>query len=108
MAESRPVQDADAEAGGSQRRLSASTAGQRGLRHIAELTGKAPESVTGVQPSDDDGWTVTVEVVEDRRIPSSTDLLATYRVELEPGGELVSYRRTRRYARGRGDSDGER
>jgi hypothetical protein len=87
------------------RRLSAGKAGQAGLEQITELTGKDPESVSGVEPTDD-GWLVTVEMVEDRRIPSSTDLLATYQIELDPDGELVSYGRTRRYTRGRGDSDG--
>jgi len=87
------------------RRLSAGKAGQLGLRQIMELTGKDPEGVSGVEPSDD-GWLVTVEVVEDRRIPSSSDLLATYRIELDGDGELLSYRRLRRYSRGRGD-DGD-
>ena len=62
--------------------LSAAQAGREGLRQIAELTGKDPEGVTGVEPSQD-GWLVTVEVVEDRRIPSSTDILVTYETEID-------------------------
>ena len=85
--------------------LTAARAGQAGLRQIAELTGKQPEGVTGVEPAED-GWVVGVEVVEDRRIPSSTDILATYETEVGTDGELVSYRRVRRYTRGRGD-DGD-
>jgi hypothetical protein len=85
--------------------LSAAKAGQAGLRQIAELTGKEPEGVTGVEPADD-GWVVGVEVVEDKRIPSSTDILATYETEVGMDGELVSYRRVKRYTRGRGD-DGD-
>jgi hypothetical protein len=87
------------------RRMSAAEAGREGLEQITELTGKAAESVTGVRRSED-GWLVTVEVVEDRRIPSSTDILATYEAELDGDGELQSYRRTRRYSRGAGD-DGD-
>jgi Gas vesicle synthesis protein GvpO len=83
--------------------LTAAEAGRHGMRQIAGLTGKDPEGVTGVEPTDD-GWLVTVEVVESRRIPSSTDLLATYETEIGPDGELVSYRRAGQYARGRGDS----
>lgn len=86
-------------------RLSAAEAAREGLRQIVELTGKEPESVTGVRPAED-GWRVTVEVVEDRRIPPSTDILATYEAELDGDGELLSYRRVRRYSRGRGD-DGD-
>ena len=85
--------------------LSAAKAGQAGLRQIAELTGKEPEGVTGVEPAED-GWVVGVEVVEDKRIPSSTDILATYETEVGMDGELVSYRRVKRYTRGRGD-DGD-
>jgi len=84
--------------------LTAAKAGQAALRQIAELTGKQSEGVTGVEPADD-GWVVGVEVVEDRRIPSSTDILAIYETELDMHGELVSYRRVRRYPRGRGDDE---
>ena len=85
------------------RPLSAAEAGREGLQQIIELTGKDPEGVTGVERSQD-GWLVTVEVVEDRRIPSSTDMLSTYEAEIDGDGELLSYRRVRRYARGRGDN----
>jgi hypothetical protein len=85
--------------------ITAAKAGQAGMRQIAELTGKETESVTGVQPTED-GWLVTVEVVEDRRIPSSTDVLATYEVDMDPGGDLISYRRDRRYSRGHGAPGG--
>jgi hypothetical protein len=84
-------------------RLTAAEAAQRGLDQIAELTGKQAEGVTGVEPGED-GWIVSVEVVEDPRIPSSSDILATYETEFDLSGELLSYRRVRRYARGRGDS----
>ena len=106
--------DDDAEEGGprprSRRRaadggLTAVKAAQMGLRQIAELTGKQPEGITGVERTDD-GWIVGAEVVEDRRIPSSTDILATYETEVGMDGELVSYRRVKRYTRGRGD-DGD-
>jgi Gas vesicle synthesis protein GvpO len=83
-------------------RLTAAAVGRSALRQMVELTGKEPEGVSGVQPSDD-GWTVTVDVVEDRRIPSTSDVLASYEAELGEDGELISYRRVRRYSRGRGD-----
>ena len=113
MAERRPARgdsdgdDREQQVVGTRRgrteQLTAAEAGRYGLRHIAELTGKDPEGVTGVEPADADGWLVTVEVVEDRRIPSATDVLAAYEIEIGPDGELVSYRRVRRYSRGRGD-----
>lgn len=82
--------------------LSAAQAAKVGLREIAELTGKQPESVTGVELSED-SWVVGVEVVEDSRVPSSADILATYEAEVDADGELMSYRRVRRFARGRGE-----
>lgn len=76
------------------------------MTQIAELTGKQPESVTSVSRAED-GWDVGVEVIEDRRIPSSSDLMAIYEAQIDADGELMSYQRVRRYARGRGDSGGE-
>jgi hypothetical protein len=106
MAERRRLSaDADAVVAEDQRRMSAAEAGLEGLEQITELTGKEPESVTGVKRSQD-GWLVTVEAVEDRRIPSSTDILSTYEAEIDNDGELLSYRRVRRYSRGRGDDGG--
>ncbi|MEV0390901.1 gas vesicle protein [Nonomuraea sp. NPDC050643] len=81
--------------------LPAAEAGEAGLHAITSLTGKEVEGVTLVEPTDD-GWLVGVEVVEDRRIPSSGDILALYNVDLDMGGNLLSYRRTRRYKRASG------
>ena len=72
---------------------------RRARRQLMELTGRPAESVLGIR-KDDDGWKVTVEVVELSRIPSSTDLLGAYVVTLDDDGELVGYERVRRYQRG--------
>jgi hypothetical protein len=74
-------------------------------RQLAELTGRAPESVLGIERDDDDGWRVTVEVLEMSRVPNSMDLLGCYVVQLDGDGDLVSYQRVRRYERGRADGD---
>ena len=68
-------------------------------RELLELTGKAAEGITGLERSDD-GWTVQVEVVEVRRIPDTTDVLALYEIQTDDRGSLQGYRRVRRYARG--------
>ncbi|MFI2710231.1 gas vesicle protein [Micromonospora sp. NPDC018662] len=77
-------------------------AAREGLRQVVALTGKDALGITLIQPTDD-GWLVGVEVVEDHRIPASTDLLGLYEVELDMTGSLLGYRRTRRYQRGKGD-----
>jgi hypothetical protein len=113
-AEELPEQDDDMEdedededrRPGRARGLSAARAARAGLRQVAELTGKKPEGVTGVEPAQD-GWLVGVEVVEDERIPSSADILAIYQADVDSEGELASYHRVRRYSRGRGDGSEE-
>jgi hypothetical protein len=65
---------------------------------IADLTGYPPESVSGLQ-WDGETWLVTVEVCELERVPSTTDVMASYVVQLDEGGGIVGYKRTRRYIR---------
>ncbi|MEO3814814.1 gas vesicle protein GvpO [Sphaerisporangium sp. B11E5] len=83
--------------------LTATTAGQVARERIAPLVGRPIEGVTMVRPSAD-GWTVEVEVVEDRRVPSSGDTLAIYVVELDRHGEMAAYTRARTYKRAKGDT----
>jgi hypothetical protein len=71
----------------------------RAAEELLELTGKGVEGVTGLERTDD-GWTVQVEVVEVRRIPDTTDVLALYEIDTDRQGALEGYRRIRRYARG--------
>lgn len=73
--------------------------------HLRELHQTDPESVSGLERTAN-GWTVDLEVVEVRRIPESTDVLATYRVELDDRLDLLSYERARRYHRAQADDGG--
>ncbi|WP_420879871.1 gas vesicle protein GvpO [Rhodococcus sp. (in: high G+C Gram-positive bacteria)] len=82
--------------------LTAPQAAAEAARQIAALTGRTPIGAVSVAPSDE-GWSVEVEVVEDRRIPSSSDVLAIYVVVLDMDGMLLSYRRSRQYTRGRSE-----
>ncbi|MFB4282552.1 gas vesicle protein GvpO [Nonomuraea sp. MTCD27] len=82
--------------------LTAVTAGGVGMRHIEDLTTKQAEGITSVQRTEG-GWLINVEVVEDRRIPSSGDMLAVYQAEIDGEGSLLSYRRIRRYRRSNAD-----
>ena len=52
---------------------------------------------------DCESWLVTVEVVEVARVPNTTDLLGSYVVQLDDGGGLLGYKRTRRFVRGQVD-----
>ena len=71
---------------------------RRAVEQVAALTGREIEGVLGMHRNDD-GWVVTLEVVEMRRIPDSTDVLGCYEVHVDEDGELQEYRRTRRYYR---------
>jgi len=46
-----------------------------------------------------DGWLVTLEVVEVSRIPESTDVLASYEVDLDDSCGIRRYARVGRYTR---------
>ena len=85
--------------------LSASEAIERVRSELPALLGHPVESVLGVEPGDDKGWSVTVQVVEMGRIPPTTDVLGAYDVTLDQNGELQSYKRKRRYYRNQADED---
>ncbi len=74
---------------------------KKAAHHLTELIGREPEGVTGLTRTTDEGWRVEIEVVETRRIPDTTDVIALYEVDVDSQGELVGYSRTRRYVRGR-------
>lgn len=74
------------------------------MSELGALTGKDVEGVAGLEKTDD-GWTVRVEVVELRRIPDTTDVLALYEVQTDTHGSLEGYQRVRRYVRGVPDND---
>lgn len=65
---------------------------------LSSLTGLDVDTVSGVEKTGDD-WNVVVEMVELRRIPDSSDVLAAYAVVADDKGDILSYRRTRRYLR---------
>ena len=70
----------------------------RARDELAALTGYRADSVSGFARTED-GWRLSVTAVELRRIPPSTDILATYEVTLNDAGDIVSYDRTDRYLR---------
>jgi len=71
---------------------------ERAREQLRQLSGVEPESISSFERIGD-GWRVTFEVLELRRIPETTDVLASYVVELDENRNLVSYGRVRRYQR---------
>jgi hypothetical protein len=84
-----------------ERRLSIGQVAERARRELVEMTGLEPEGVTSIEPDDDGMWKVTLELLELSRIPPTDDVLGTYEAVVDPSGELLGYRRVRRYARSR-------
>jgi hypothetical protein len=85
--------------------LSAREAVQQVRAELPQLLGRPVETVLGVERDDDDGWRVIAQVVELARIPNSTDVLGAYAVTLSDDGEIVGFRRQRRYNRSQADED---
>jgi hypothetical protein len=72
---------------------------QHARRELSEITGLEAESVTSLERAEDGSWIVTVELLELSRVPDTDDVIGSYEVELDEKGELLGYRRLRRYAR---------
>jgi len=72
--------------------------GETALAEVSELVGCPAEGVTAVR-KDDDGWIVTIELLEVARIPETTDVLASYEVHVDGDGDVMEYRRLNRYLR---------
>jgi len=85
--------------GGSDGKLSARDLTLAAKETVEDLTGFESESVSGLQ-WDGETWLVTVEVCELERVPNTTDVMASYVVQLDDRGGLLGYKRERRFQRG--------
>ncbi len=78
--------------------LGAGDIAERAKVELSRITGLPADHVSAVANAAD-GWHVTVDMIELRRIPAATDVLAAYEAVFAATGSLVSYRRSRRYFR---------
>ncbi|MCF3963949.1 gas vesicle protein GvpO [Streptomyces fuscigenes] len=88
--------------GGRRKPMAAPEAMRRAAEQLSGLLGNEPDSVSAVKKTED-GWTAAVEVVEIERIPDTSSVMASYRVDLDGDGELIGYERIQRYPRGKVD-----
>lgn len=75
---------------------------EQAKQQLRDVLGNEPESVSGLERSGGN-WRVALEVVEVRRVPESTDVLASYEVVLDDDGGIVQMQRLRRYRRSQVD-----
>jgi Gas vesicle synthesis protein GvpO len=87
------------------RRISGSSAVEHAITHLTQFTGQPIEGVSSLNRTRDGGWRVVLEALELERIPRTTDILASYAVELDDHGELMGYERIHRYYRNDVDGD---
>lgn len=76
----------------------------RARNELQNLLGTEPERVSGFERSDSH-WSVTLDVVDLRRVPESTDVLASYEVLLDDDRNVVSVTQKRRYRRSQVEED---
>ncbi len=69
-------------------------------RHqLKKLTGYTVDSIVSFSKKES-GWSLTATIIELKRIPASSDVLVEYEVDLDGTGDIVGYRRGRRFCRG--------
>lgn len=74
-------------------------AAQKAKRQLQDITGLDVATISGMEEFEG-GWRAYVNMVELRRVPTTSDVLATYEAILDAEGELVTYKRLRRFLRG--------
>jgi hypothetical protein len=84
----------------------ARSAARHAREQLEELLGKPVESVSSLERTHD-GWVVALEVVELQRVPESTDVLASYELELDGDLNFRRYQQARRYHRAQADRGDE-
>ena len=72
---------------------------ERAKSQLAEVTGLKPITVTG-SFKDEQGWLITLDMLEMSRIPPATDVLGDYDVLVDEDGNMVKFKRTRTRLRG--------
>ncbi len=72
---------------------------EKAKEQLAELTGLNPITVTGAF-KDEQGWHVSLDMLEMSRIPTATDVLGDYEVLLDEDGNMLRFERKRTRLRG--------
>jgi len=72
--------------------MKASEVAEEAQKELAKLTKLEPSGIKGVF-RDEEGWHITVEMIEKKSIPDAMDLLALYEVILDDEGNVLKFER---------------
>lgn len=78
---------------------------KKAQEEFAGISNLLVEGVVGITKKEE-GWVISLEVLERRAIPDTMDILGLYEVYLDPEGNLNGYERKR--LRKRGDTEEEK
>jgi len=79
---------------------------ERAKSQLAEVTGLKPITVTRTF-KDEQGWHITLDMLEMARIPPATDVLGDYDVLMGEDGNMLKFERRRTRLRGEPLEKGE-
>jgi len=79
---------------------------ERAKQQLAEVTGFSPVAAVGGF-KDEEGWHITVDMLEMARLPESTDIIGTYAVLLDQDGNMVKFEKKRARLRSEQYEEGE-
>ena len=68
-------------------------------RQMAAITGLTPDTISRLDRAED-GWSISIDMLEHRSIPRTQDLLASFEVKLDDDGQVTSWHRIGRFVRG--------
>ena len=80
---------------------------ERAKSQLAEVTGLKPITVTRTF-KDEEGWHITLDMLEMSRIPTATDVLGDYDVLVDENGNMMKFERKRTRLRGEPMESGEK
>ena len=72
---------------------------ERAKQQLAKVTGFSPVAAVGGF-KDEEGWHISVDMLEMARLPEATDIIGTYEVLLDQGGNMVKFEKKRARLRG--------
>ncbi len=67
---------------------------EKARSELSKLTALEIGSTVGTA-RDEEGWVVSMEVIEKHSLPDGMDVLATYETKLDPDGNMLEFKRIR-------------